>query len=377
MRKFTEIKGERQLSSRRRLPRLGKIRLGKKVKRKSYDASKCRHEKGQDCLYCTYPTETPYFVIPPEVSRIYPGEPTELDIMLPLNDRAQIFPQAYEYYGASKGLKCTGDGETAIRYNEETRTMEERECPCEFLEQKKCTQRAHLYFILPKVNLGGVYQMDTSSSNSIIDINSSLDYIAALVGRFVMVPLVLKRVPREITHVDPKTGKKSTKIHHTLAIEFRGTIDHLNALRDNVTKVFPTFALPATAYEAPETGPIDGEEEITETSVVDTPPTDPSTPDTFLRLLDKINTAKAIPHLKSIWAKYQPDILSLPKDQRDALELAKNAQKDTLIRIKEDCTKDPATCGKSLGPDKGVYGCELTYGDCEYGQGEETASNKR
>jgi hypothetical protein len=178
--RFTKIK---ELSDRRRMPRLGKIRLG--VKAVSAKTGK------------EYPKETEYFVVPPEVAKVYGSQPTELDVMLPLNDIEAIFPQAYKWYGESKGLKCIGNGETAMRLNEKVQTMEERECPCELLETNGCARRAHLLVILPGINMGGVYQIDIGSYHSIIDINSGLDFVQAMVGRFAMVPLKLRRIPRE------------------------------------------------------------------------------------------------------------------------------------------------------------------------------------
>lgn len=194
---FTRIKG---LSSIRRLPRIGKIRLG--IKKISKKTSK------------EYPVETDYFVCPAEIQRIYGDEPKELNIMFPLNDPEALFPQAYKWYGSSAGLKCKGDGITALRLNEETGEMEERECPCDLLEEGKCKQRASLVFIIPDVKIGGVYQIDLSSYHSIVDINSGLDYALDLLnGRIAMIPFKLKRVPTE-THNE---GKK--QVHYTLKLE--------------------------------------------------------------------------------------------------------------------------------------------------------------
>lgn len=221
--KFTRVKG---VSEQRRLPRLGKIRLGVKVVNPKTGAE--------------YPREVDYFVVPPEVAKIYGEQPKELDVLFPVNDIEIIFPQAYKWYGESRGLKCIGNGVTAYRYNEETGTMQERECPCE-IKGTQCALRAHLLFILPKVSMGGIYQIDIGSYNSIVDINSGLEYIQSLIGRFSMVPLKLKRVPREIVY----EGNK--RIHYPLQIVFEGDIDLINALRGETTRILATtnVALPA------------------------------------------------------------------------------------------------------------------------------------
>lgn len=245
---FTKIK---DISDRRRLPRLGKIRLGVKM-----ISSKTGNE---------YPKETSYFVCPPEVQKIYGEKPTEIEVMFPLNDLESIFPQRYVWFGSSRGIKCIGDGEHAMRIEEPNGTrheeMIERECPCDLLGNG-CNQRANLFVMVPKVNVGGVYQIDLGSYHSIIDINSGLDYIQALIGRFSMVPLKLKRVPRE-TH---GSGKKET--HYTLMVFLEGDVNFINSLRESTTRVLsgPQYALPTPVIENPafdEGGVVEIEEEET------------------------------------------------------------------------------------------------------------------
>jgi len=212
--RFTKIK---ELSERRRLPRLGKIRLGVKL-----TSAKSQKE---------YPKETEFFVVPPEVARIYGERPTSLDVMVPINDPEVVFPQAYKWFGGQRGLKCIGGGETALRLKEETQGLGEIPCPCERLVSGDCQKRAHFMVILPRINMGGVYQIDIGSYNSIVDINSGLDYVQALVGRFAMVPLKLIRAPKE-THWG---GQK--QMHYTLQLFLDADVDTLNALRENTSRV--------------------------------------------------------------------------------------------------------------------------------------------
>ena len=94
------IKG---LSEIRRLPRIGLIRLGIKKK----------NAKGME-----YPAAVDYFVVPDEVKKVYGEQPRELDIIFPLDEVDDIFPQFYKRYGHSKGLVCKGDGETANQVND-------------------------------------------------------------------------------------------------------------------------------------------------------------------------------------------------------------------------------------------------------------------
>lgn len=196
----TKIKG---LSERRRLIPKGKIRLGIKMK----------NAKGTE-----YPKETEYFACHevPEVEKIYGEKPTELVIMFPSDNEDIIFPQAYECYGRNSGLKCIGDGETATRFDE-NREYTEIECKtpneCKFGKENSCSIKGHLKFFIPKVG-PGLYQIDVGSINSIIDINSGLDWARMITGsNFAMKPFILRRVPK----ASHKNGKKQT--HYTLQLE--------------------------------------------------------------------------------------------------------------------------------------------------------------
>lgn len=242
--KFTRIKG---LSEIRRLPRLGKIRLG--IKRVN--------EKG-----AIYPHETDYFVCPPEVHEIVGQEPKELEIMFPVNDIDLIFPQRLAWFGVSKGVKCMGDGETAIRIEEPDGKRHpdwiEVQCPCKLFENG-CSRRAHLLVMLPKISMGGVYQIDIGSYYSIVNINSSIEYIEALVGKFSLIPLKLKRIPME-TH-----GSGRKEIHYILNLHFEGDIDFVNQLRES-SKVLalPRYTVQEADLENPAFDEFPTEQEATE-----------------------------------------------------------------------------------------------------------------
>jgi len=166
------------LSEKLRLPRRGKIRLGeKKVS-----------AKGKE-----YPSALDYFAVPEEVQKIYGDKPRKLDIMIPMEKREQFFPQAYKRYGSSTGLVCRGDGEVATEITEDG--MKEIECQgkdCPHYQKGECKQIGNLQVILPKVKGLGVYQIDTSSYNSIVNINSGVEMIRGMLGRISWIPLILE-----------------------------------------------------------------------------------------------------------------------------------------------------------------------------------------
>jgi len=214
------IKG---ISDIRRLPRLGKIRLGEKRKTTG----------GKE-----YPAETNHFVVPKEVARIYGDKPTSLDILLPVENLEVVFPQAMKLY-STRGLMCAGDRETATFYNPERSEMQTRLCPCDKADED-CKRLGSLKVILPAVSMGGIYQIDTRSFNSIVNINSVLaqdGYINALCGRISFIPLKLIRIAQEIQYEDEK-GELKKSTHYPMTIVFEGTMEDVARYRQGIELPF-------------------------------------------------------------------------------------------------------------------------------------------
>lgn len=195
------IKG---LSEKRRLPRLGKIHLGIKAK----------NDKGVE-----YPKMVDYFVCPPEVQELFGEKPKELRIIIPLEDEEKWASQYYRCYSRTRGLICKGDGETAMRMldiqtgalaDRDSKNVEMKEVPCQGREcpdyKVKCKEVMNLQFLLPEVSGMGVWQIDTSSVNSIRNINGAAELIRAVYGRVAMIPLLLTIEQIEVT--SPADGKK-------------------------------------------------------------------------------------------------------------------------------------------------------------------------
>jgi len=296
------------------LPRLNKIRLGKKAVSK-------RTQK-------EYPIETPYFVVPPEVAKVYGEEPTEIDVMLPVEDEEVVFPQSYCWYGKSRGPKCIGNGEQAMRVNE-NRDFEPRECPCEKLEEGECNRSAHLMVLLPRVNLGGVYQVSTTSYHTIVDINSGIDYIRALIGRIAMVPCKLKRIPRE-TH---GSGRRET--HYTLHLHLDANVEMINAMRENTRRVLmgQQFALPAPEQVNPEMD----EEAVIEVVDEEDEGKDEFTPETKTdqfngkkKALEKCETVEA---LQEVWNGLTPQEKNLLVNLKNDLKRKLSPERELVEEV--------------------------------------------
>lgn len=244
------IKG---LSDRRRLPRIGKVRIGIRVY--GCYCTKCNkynqfpNRNGPDdvfdnkpvgtvsliCKHCNWPFEfdstkgmrvvdspraLDHFHVKADQAtskpaaeafrRIYGAKPTSLDIIFPSERTDDFFPQYYKLYGAGSGLLCMGDGEQATAMSKENGALTQRECvpeECIHAQKGECAPTGNLLFMLPKVQGLGAWQIDTGSVHSIISLNSSIDFIKQLTGgRIAGLPLKLNIVPMETT----VEGKKKT-----------------------------------------------------------------------------------------------------------------------------------------------------------------------
>jgi len=215
-----------ELSDIIRLPRKGKIRLGIKV-------------EGE---HSTYPQKVDYLVCPPEVQEVYGPKPTKLDIIFPSFDLEVIAPQYYRCYRRTYGLVCKGDGKTCrTKIDLATGTLADRNTKeweykemkcggedCPEYEQKNCRRVMNLQVILPYVKGLGVWQIDTSNRNSIINVNSIISFLkAATGGRFAMIPLSMLLVKEER---QTPTGKQLIGSLHFDKEDIR-MIDFLQATR--------------------------------------------------------------------------------------------------------------------------------------------------
>lgn len=244
------------LTDRPRLVRLGKIRLG--VKKVS--------AKGNE-----YPSAVDYFVCPPEVTKVYGEKPRELDIMFPDDDVAKVAGAAYKMYTATRGKICTSDGLTAVRIVDDevlagnasptqeqldralvrpdTKAFSRREIPCpnaecRFFQDDQCKVVMNLMFVLYKVPGIGVYQLDTGSYNSIVDVRGGIELVRRITnGRLRGVPLKLR--------VKPTTAYPEGKKKNVFTLELV-SMEKLEALAEFGEKTLHDVFLPLTeGREAP------------------------------------------------------------------------------------------------------------------------------
>ena len=267
------------LSNRVKVPRIGKIHLGVK------------DQTTKDGHPIDYPKATDYFVVPDEVREVYGDKPVELDIMLPAEDAELFAPQYLKAYSLSQGLICRGDGIKATRKidlktgalaDSKTGAWDWREVncdpqECELYLRKQCRQVMNLLVLLPKVPGLGVYQIDTSSYHSIVNINSMVRLLKAVLGRCSMIPLTLVLRPQEVA---PQGTTKKTV--HVLDIRQNTTLADLakqallppaRVLMPEVTEEIPEDLYPASIIGEGSEQPATEKKESPKTRKVKQPPT--------------------------------------------------------------------------------------------------------
>ncbi|KKL20358.1 hypothetical protein LCGC14_2456240, partial [marine sediment metagenome] len=191
-----------------RIPLLGKIRLGVKVEKPGKRP---------------FPKALDYFNCPPEVQKVFGEKPKALQIMFPNEDPEQFAQQWLRAYSITQGLVCIGDGRTSRRKvdlatgamaSRETKRWEWKEglgCDpdkCPEYQAKRCRRVMNLQVLLPDVPGLGVWQIDTSSFYSILNINSQFALIKSVYGTIGMVPVILSLEPKQVK--SPKDQKLKT-----------------------------------------------------------------------------------------------------------------------------------------------------------------------
>lgn len=235
-----------------RIQRAGKIRLGQKVEVTGSGGRKVER-----------PVALDYFVVPPEVAAVYGDKPRKLDIMFPTEDMEEVAGTSLRWYGTSGAPKCIGNGREATRFDDETGEWVNITCPyqsCPVYEKGHCQEVASLRFILHKVPGAAlsVYQLDTGSWNSTMNIKSTLTLLKSALGRISLIPLVLEvRMTETHPYVN---GKRIKSVVPVLYLSTPFTFDQLIALARerrlvqavNIGAGGPVLELPPADFTKPE-----------------------------------------------------------------------------------------------------------------------------
>jgi hypothetical protein len=233
------------LSTSRRLPRLGKIHLGVKDDRGI--------PKRTD--YFVFDKDNPHYK---ELVDAFGEKPKELRIMIPVEDEERFASQYYRCYSKTRGLICKGDGITASRLTDtasgamadrDSKVVEMREIECKGRDcpdyKQKCKEVMNLQFLLPEIPGLGVWQIDTSSINSIININSMVDLLKSIYKKISMIPLLLTLEPKQVKNPD------DSKVQTVFVLNLRVN-EKLSDLARLARKSAEVYELPVGDKERPE-----------------------------------------------------------------------------------------------------------------------------
>jgi hypothetical protein len=138
------------------------------------------------------------------------GKPMAVRIVLFDNELETVFPHAMKAF-MKRGLWCVGDGDEAQRRNlgkdnKEWGPLQPFKGPCAnggcpFVEQKKCKPTGTLYFSLVDfLKLGSLCKVQTTSYQSILQINSALHTLTHMTGG------VIRGIPMKL-FVQPDQSK--------------------------------------------------------------------------------------------------------------------------------------------------------------------------
>ncbi len=232
------------MSDRKRLPRLGKIRLGIKVQKAGKEP---------------YPSATDYFVVPPELAdQLGQPQPKELEIMFPVEDPEIFAEQWYRAYSFTQGLVCIGDGERCRRKKDtktgviashkteqwewvDNLTCNPQECP-EFMN-KRCRKVMNLQFLMPNLPGLGVWQIDTSSFYSISNLNNMVAMLQSL-GRVSLIPLTMALGAQEVSPL----GDKKKTVH---VLQFKSNLTLAEIAKMSLQPAAKALMVPEPDAEQP------------------------------------------------------------------------------------------------------------------------------
>lgn len=231
--------------------RLGKIHLGVIQK----------HPKTQK----EYPVEVDYFVIPDELKPFYGEKPKALNVRLPSayfeknfdGYLEKVFPQYLKRYQGGKDygvLVCKGDGETAVAIDPESKTgLTEKPCPCQYLEDGTCKRIGIFRFRIQEMPSLNIYQITTSSFNSILNINSFcrdlLEHCLTIGADPSFYHLVLRRSEQKVQRLEKGEAKSSRHYILTLDIDQRY---HKSLFDVSVPKAIKEESVPAAKLPPPD-----------------------------------------------------------------------------------------------------------------------------
>jgi hypothetical protein len=228
----------------KRVPRIGKIRIGEKVA----TGRGGERPKALDHFICAEDDYKEAF------REAFGDKPSSIEIMFHSDDDDDILPNAYKLYTSTYGLTCAGDGERATRIYDvnlahnvqvgdkpedpnrpefwppatgqtkgtDWKRKDDLTCTVEQCPQYKgnlCSLSLNLKFMLPQLPGIGIWQLDSRSINSLMNLSGGIAGIKGMTGGVIAgLPIRLSLVDHE-ARPEGQT-KKTVKV---LSLTYAGT----------------------------------------------------------------------------------------------------------------------------------------------------------
>lgn len=207
------------------LQRIGNIKMGFKGEPRKKKHGKGTYRLPQKLDHFMVTTmerdeKTDDWIVNEEFMEQVGEKPTSLPVFVPYDHIDLIFPREYAWWSGSR-RHCQGNGEFALRTENEGDKPVQMKCPCDKLDNE-CKPRGILNVILEgSGRIGGVHQLRTTSHNTIRNIVSSLSLIKSLTGGpLAGIPLTLTIQPMR---VHPK-GQKNMITIYVAGLEYRANL---------------------------------------------------------------------------------------------------------------------------------------------------------
>ncbi len=206
-----------------RMPRLGYIKSGE-----------LKEKDGK-----TYPSAADHFILEGAAADVFAGQVTEIEpVMIPVEEEDRFANTMLRWWTQGRGLICSGDGEIATRVvdsaalraipegpegvaalealepapaDTENVTRIARPCPCPHNEGDKpeCGTHMALQLMLPTVPGFGIWQVNTGSKNSVMNILGTVAMLKNMAGRCSMLPLKLVLIKQTIAS---RRGRRTVNV---------------------------------------------------------------------------------------------------------------------------------------------------------------------
>lgn len=145
----------------------------------------------------------------------YGDEPKQVNVFLPWPEVDQNF-QAWKEAYTSGALQHRCDGETCVLWLDaktQTYSTEPKPCP------GGCKEIGYLSVIIPELKRLAFVTVLTHSKHDIMELQANLEAYRAMTGQLRGVPFVLRRVEREVSTPDEKSGKRVRRKKWLMHIE--------------------------------------------------------------------------------------------------------------------------------------------------------------